>query len=47
MPARGTFAIVGIWEKWRFDRLGSRGVTKNNSSTDFRAKPLSALAEQK
>jgi hypothetical protein len=32
LPARAGFgidAIVGIWVKWRLDRLGSRGSEKN------------------
>jgi hypothetical protein len=40
-------ARMGIWVKWRTDRLGSRGVTKNIFGPDFPLKSLGFLEKQK
>jgi hypothetical protein len=43
----GIDAIVGIWEKWRFDRLGSRGDTKNIFRAHSRIQVFDFIREQK
>jgi hypothetical protein len=40
MAGSGHDAIVGIWVKWRFDRLGSRGARKNIFGMEKRGQPF-------